>query len=205
MINPELYHNEIYKELLSNGMSKNRILDIAALRIRLEKKQYFDGKILPHDESEIFVDCGAYDGETALNFIKWAGGSDKYKKIICFEPDEKNLEVCMKTLSGFHDVQYEKTGLWDHKDILRFNSAKMSSSVSNDGGTEIEVSTIDDICGEIPVTFIKMDIEGSELRALKGAKNTILKNKPKLAICIYHRAEDIFEIPRYIDDLAPGI
>ena len=80
----------------------------------------------------------------------------------------------------------------------------MRSSVSNDGGTEIEVSTIDDICGEIPVTFIKMDIEGSKLRALKGAKNTILKNKPKLAICIYHRAEDIFEIPRYIDDLAPG-
>lgn len=58
--------------------------------------------------------------------------------------------------------------------------------------------------GATPITFIKMDIEGSELEALKGAKETIKQFKPKLAICVYHKKEDLLEIPQYILSLNPG-
>jgi hypothetical protein len=70
------------------------------------------------------------------------------------------------------------------------------------GVISIQVKTIDNLNLE-KVTFIKMDVEGAELNALKGAEKTILKDKPKLAICIYHSNEDMVCIAEYIHNLAP--
>jgi hypothetical protein len=67
-----------------------------------------------------------------------------------------------------------------------------------DGGTEIEVTTIDDVVGEERVMFIKMNIEGAEIDALKGATRTIRRWRPKLAISAYHRPSDLWRIPRLV-------
>ena len=75
--------------------------------------------------------------------------------------------------------------------------------LSKDGSVRIPVDTIDDLCSAEKVTYIKMDIEGSEMQALRGAKNVICRDKPRLAISIYHRPEDYFEIPFYIKKLVP--
>lgn len=67
------------------------------------------------------------------------------------------------------------------------------------------MTTIDDFCksnGILP-DFIKMDIEGSELDALKGAKNILIKKRPKLAICLYHKNQDMWEIPLYLKEIVP--
>ena len=90
-------------------------------------------------------------------------------------------------------------GAWSKKDTLYFNnSSNSNSSISESGDSKIEVDSIDNVCKNENVTFIKMDVEGAELEALKGAENTIMKNKPKLAICVYHKKEDLVTIPQYI-------
>ena len=71
------------------------------------------------------------------------------------------------------------------------------------GNSVVKGVTLDEIIKDEKVTYIKLDVEGSELKALEGAKNTIKKNKPRLAICIYHKLEDILELPLYILDLVP--
>lgn len=68
---------------------------------------------------------------------------------------------------------------------------------------EVPVDSLDHLLGDERVTYIKMDIEGAELNALKGGANIIEKYKPKLAISLYHKAEDIYEIPLYLKSLVP--
>lgn len=196
LVNPEFYHKEIIDRLRLKGVPEKRILDLAELRKSLEHKQYFEPNFLPHASSEVFVDAGAYDGQTALNFMEWGGG--EYSRILCFEPDEKNLTLCREKLSGKKNIHYFNKGLWDKAGVLKFSSSETSSGIDENGNILVPVVSIDEICRDMPVTFIKMDIEGSELRALKGARETIRKNKPKLAICVYHKAEDLFEIPEEI-------
>jgi hypothetical protein len=94
--------------------------------------------------------------------------------------------------------------VWNETTELKFNSeGTMASCVSDAGNTIVEVDTIDNILQGQRATFIKMDIEGAELNALKGAEQTIKKYKPKLAICVYHKADDFTTIPQYIKSLVP--
>ena len=68
---------------------------------------------------------------------------------------------------------------------------------------EIEVRKLDDMLRDRKVTFLKMDIEGSELAALRGAERIIREQRPKLAICVYHKPEDMWEIPGFILNCHP--
>ena len=71
------------------------------------------------------------------------------------------------------------------------------------GDAKGHVVRLDDAIGKARVTFLKMDIEGAELKALEGSRQTILDNKPKLAICVYHHIKDLWEIPLFIKTLIP--
>lgn len=160
--------------------------------------QYFPDIIEPdkRKKGETFVDCGSYDGATIFDFIKWCQGN--YKKIYAFEPEKKNFEITKKNLKGKSNIELINKGAWFKKDILYFTPNNDNSHIDKKGTVNIEVESIDNIIGQTYVSFIKMDIEGSELEALKGAEFTIKSCFPKLAICIYHKKEDILLIPDYI-------
>lgn len=165
--------------------------------------QYFEKDLIKLCENEVFIDCGAYDGDTAISFIE-ALKEQKvgtYDSIISFEPDEENFrKMCARNIDKHVCL---KKGVSDKTGRMSFDSADASGVITSDGKSFVEIDTIDHVLGDKKATFIKMDIEGAELDALKGAKHIIQKYKPVLAICIYHKKCDLFEIPEYIGTLVP--
>ncbi len=163
--------------------------------------QYFDLDIVKFGEHDVFIDGGALDGQDTIRFFELCTDS-AYAYL--FEPDLENFNKTKEKFQSYDNVDVIRRGLWDCEDTLKFNSGvKENSAISEDGNIEIQTTAIDDIETKIPITFIKMDIEGSESKALDGARKTIIQEKPKLAICVYHKPEDIVEIPLKILEMNP--
>lgn len=172
----------------------------------MESDQYFVKDIIKLRESENFIDCGGYDGLSSLDFIGRVSG--KYEKLVIFEPDKKCQAMIRKNMPRDKRIRLISKGVWDTETKLSFAaSGDAASHVVEEGDTAsaevISVVSIDK-CDECKnATFIKMDLEGAEQKALKGAEQTIKRNMPKLAICIYHSDEDMIKIIDYIHDLVP--
>lgn len=194
-------------EMLYDEKSKSDYLDI--LRFKLsgdvkylikthsEKMKLYE-EVLPLSGSETIMDLGAYDGDTIREFLSVT--DSKYKKIIALEPDEKNFRKLERKTEGLQNLIRLNIGAWDKEETLYFAKKSGRNSRLEDGGIPVEFNSVDNIAdGE--VTFIKMDIEGAELKALEGAKNTIQQYKPKLYVCAYHRNEDMFTLPFKIKEL----
>jgi FkbM family methyltransferase len=152
---------------------------------------------------ETFIDCGAFDGDTLKLFSNKTSTWDNY---FAFEPSIKPYDALCKYIADnkLENVQTYKTGVWNKKTTLSFVEGNDISRIVEgeyDGGIKIKVDALDNICEIVPVTYIKMDLEGSELDALEGAKNTILKNKPKLAISIYHKRSHLVDIYKFVSGL----
>jgi len=156
--------------------------------------QYFED-FYPLGDGEVFVDAGGYDGMTSRAFIQKC---PRYQSIHFFEPDSANLEAARRNLSGFGNIYFYKMGLAQAKKTLRFSAgAGSASKLSETGDVTIAVDALDDIIQE-RVSFIKMDIEGAEGPALTGARRHIVNDHPKLAVCCYHRVEDLWQIPEQV-------
>jgi FkbM family methyltransferase len=174
-----------------------------ALADLCRKDQYFPKDLIGLSDSEVFVDGGAYTGDTLLTFIRKTGG--RYGRCYAFEPEPANIAK-LNELAGrqrFRDVSIIGRGLWSKAAALRLapSAAAAGSAISEAGGIPVETDTVD---GAAPdATFIKLDVEGAELEALKGAAAVIERNRPKLAVCVYHRPGDLFEIPLFIKTLVP--
>ncbi len=160
-------------------------------------KQYFDCPGMRHEEDEVFIDCGCLDGETDRQFISWCGGV--YKRIIAFEPDIYSYQNIKKTCNNIENFEIYNAATGRDSGKANFNMCVDGGSrLSEKGDCIVTVESIDHVLQGEKATFIKMDVEGAELESLMGAQETIKKYKPKLAISIYHKPEDIINIPEYI-------
>ncbi|MGN0528966.1 MAG: FkbM family methyltransferase, partial [Eubacterium sp.] len=139
--------------------------------------------ILKLSDSESILDLGAYDGDTIREFCDFTGG--RYKNITALEPDKKNFKKLCANTEGMDNITLLNMGAWDSRDTLIFAQNAGRNSKLSAGGTAVDVTDIDSL--NLAPTFIKMDIEGAEMKALEGAKNTISKYSPKLYVCAYHR------------------
>lgn len=193
---------EIKNYLRSINYPETAIIELMPYIPCVDENQYFNVDFLEFGE-EIFVDDGCNVLESTVDLMNKCS---KLKKVYAFEPDAENYKKSLvnKEKYGLGQVELFPYGTWSGKTQLSFAANhNVGSHVCEDGNAKIDVVAIDDVVNQGEVTFIKMDIEGSELEALKGAAATIRKWKPKLAISIYHKPEDMVELPLYIKELVP--
>lgn len=164
--------------------------------------QYFD--VFSPIKDEIFVDAGSYDGDTIRKFVEWTNG--QYKKIYAFEPNKELGEILLRNVKEekIENVIFTPEATWEKKADLNFVNDSASSRVNKCGEFIVKATDIDSIVGDAKVTYIKMDVEGSELESLIGAHKTIMRNKPRLAISVYHKPGDTVELADYILKLNLG-
>lgn len=171
--------------------------------------QYRHPKATPSG-SICLVDGGACVGEIFDTFADYPA---EQLRILCLEPEQGNVKVLREKVSRLNReklVEVVPYGLWSTAATLRFASrdtsgANYNCSIREAGDVVIHTKAIDELCREynfLP-NLIKMDIEGAEIEALKGAANTIKNEKPALAICLYHHLDDLWRIPEYIHSLRP--
>ena len=193
----ENIRNEIKAELESYGL--NCIFGYPDLLFF--DQDYFDLPYLDLQD-EFFVDAGALDGDSTISMFKFCKeGSHSY----VIEPSPEQFAHTQECLKNYPNVEYFQCGLYDENTTLHFDATDTTGAarVTEDGNITIEARKLDDLLQSKKVTFIKMDIEGSELAALRGAEQIIREQRPKLAICVYHKLEDIWEIPSLILSYCP--
>lgn len=208
IISSRINKNSMLEDLRTLGVSEEQIFipDVNALYI-FSQREYFDREIWAGGENEVYVDAGAYNLATVKDFL---GFTKSCERILAFEPDEKNYELCLDEQKkiDIDNLELIKAGLWECDTELYFrrggdNGTGTAVSDDTEGTFSVKVRSLDGLLQGQRCSFIKMDIEGSELNALKGAKETIQQYKPRLAICLYHKPEDLIEIPLFIHEIVP--
>ncbi len=180
----------------------NYLIDIC----EFSHKQYFPGpEIMEPDPKEVFLDVGCLNTLTIADLKEWT--KDTYEKVYAFEPSKEDRIVVDEYIEYMeYRAESVDAGLYNFTGEVSFNSVDMGASrISEDGTDRINVVRLDDFMTDKKekITFIKMDIEGSELAALEGSVETIGRDYPKLAICVYHKFEDIWELPLWVHEHFP--
>lgn len=180
-------------------MKRGNILSLYSHVVGRTGNQYFD--YFSAFDKEYFVDAGSLDGTTSRKFVEWCG--DNYGAVYAFEANPamtKNCEEQLEQIVNRNALFFYKLALWDKKDTICFDNSgsKWDAHVSDNGILTVNADSIDNLLAGRRVTFMKFDIEGSEMKALQGARNCILNNRPRMAISVYHNDKDLEDIMEYL-------
>jgi FkbM family methyltransferase len=162
-----------------------------------DEDQYFAFDLFTPRADDVFVDCGAYDGDTARQVLsRWPAGV----AVHALEPDPANCRALESWKSGLLDreaaaIHVHRCASSDRRCSLRFSSAGPGSGFAPNGDLVVEALPLDELFESTRTTFIKMDIEGAEVDALRGATALLRRDRPIVAACLYHRQEHLWEIP----------
>jgi FkbM family methyltransferase len=192
-------------DLLSDEISRETFRLELAWRLRAEFEetaapapdQYFPRDILRPNPDEVFVDGGAFDGDT-LRSAPW-----RLARILAIEPDPASAAILRSsgnTAALVHEVLLGRAA-----GSARFNGGGTTESARSQAGSlELKVATLDELAaGENP-TFVKLDVEGDELAALQGGIKTLRRTQPVVAVCLYHGPEDLWRIPLFLHEALPS-
>jgi len=177
-------------------------------RMRNPAMTYFDSDLFELTGDDKFVDCGAFDGDVIKMFLSRIPAFEGI--IIAFEPDKSNAKALADYVAGLSSelgarILIQPFALGNVREIRSFTEqGTVGSGFSSGGeGVDVQVVRLDEVLVGFSPTLIKMDIEGAEIEALQGGRETIARDKPILAICTYHHISDLWRIPQLIHDILP--
>jgi FkbM family methyltransferase len=171
---------------------------------------YFPADVpLALPEDLVFIDGGAFDGDSIRECLTFT--HDRFTQIVAFEPDPGNFEALRRFVASLdratsQRVKTVNAGLGARTGRVRFHaSGDMAASCRSDGDHTVDVVALQDIvpAGAAPI-YIKLDVEGAEREALDGAADLLARERPRLAISVYHRPGDLWRLPLHVDGLGLG-
>ena len=212
----DLFEDEISRDTYAELVRCRICADYPADEL-VSKGQYFAFRDFgEYVSGEVFLDCGAFVGDTLEAYISSKGGV--FSKIIAFEPDERNFDAIQTRVNRIKKewnledekieiVPYGISDTSNTKYVQRYdNNNGLGSKIISDKSDiaqECKVVSIDEFV-DGKVGFIKADIESYEYRLIIGAQNMIKSQSPKMAICIYHNVVDFYQIPLLLKEINPN-
>ncbi len=172
-------------------------LDVTLLEPVLGGEAFLSRDLVTFDPDGTYVDGGAFDGDTIHKYLDAASG--RVGRAIAFEPDPSTFDRLKRNFAGDRRIEPIKAGLYDRTDVLRFvNDGSRAALISGTGDIEVPVVSLDEVLSGSRVDYIKLNIEGAELAALEGARQSIARYHPTLAISAYHAPDHLWRVPELI-------
>lgn len=194
--------DEDSRRVLDRAVGYRLTLDAMLLADIVDWDLYGFSGILDFGSDEVYADGGAFDGDSIRMFLEHVNG--KYERILGFEPDAGTFARLRANLGGMERVDLFNCGLHRRKASLGFsNDGSRGAIISQSADFHIDVVGLDEVLGGGKVSFIKMNIEGAEHEALKGAAASIAKWRPKLALSAYHKPADLWGIAKLVKEIVP--
>jgi FkbM family methyltransferase len=169
---------------------------------------YFSAELVRLRADEVFVDCGAFDGDSVRLFMERAAG--RFAEIYACEPDAENRRKLAAFIERLPSDQRGRAkvlpfAIGDHDGVVYFNTSGTAGShmTADRRSDAVECRTLDTLMRGVSPSFIKMDIEGAEPGALQGAAATLRRSRPILAVCAYHSCEHLWTLPQIIKGALP--
>jgi FkbM family methyltransferase len=180
--------------------------DASELPGRPAKNTYFPDDLFHLQKTDSFLDCGAFDGDTIRELL--ACTDSAIQAIHAVEADTISFVRLQEFVDSLevnirNRISLQKGALGSQRGFVHFESNGTLISRASETGSLVEVLAIDDIFADVPLTLIKMDIEGAEYEALIGGAKVIRRDRPILAICVYHTQSDIWRIPLLVHEIVP--
>lgn len=173
-------------------------LDFDGLPRPVSHESYLPDDLFELQNDEVFIDCGAYDGDTIRSFLGWRGES--FGRIESFEPDPANFQQLEHDVARLPEavrrkIRIHSCAVGAKTQTVRFTAQGDEASSVGNGLQEVPCVALDEFLSGSAPTYIKMDIEGYEPEGLKGATELIRRHAPVLAICVYHRQNHVWRLP----------
>lgn len=181
-------------------------LDFDALPLPVAHDIYFPDDLTRVGEQEVFVDCGAFDGDTVKSFVERHG--ERFGKFLAFEPDPANFEKLQAYVDTLPAPVCDKITAYPYatgtqEGVVRFDATGTAAAKVGTGTLEVRCVRLDDFLADAGMTWLKMDIEGAEIDTLLGAAGLIARGNPVLAVCVYHLQDHVWTLPLLMRRLSP--
>ncbi len=207
----DLLHDEESKRQYEGHLRWRILRDFAALPHGELHDQYFRAELVRLIPDECFVDGGAFDGDSIRTFLR--DRCEHFRQIHAFEPDPRSYDALVKFTAALSPELGSKVKTWpfalsDRRGEARFSAlGNHSSSIGggDSGGTiTVQTAALDELLpANSRVTFVKLDLEGAETPALKGAEKTIVRDRPIVTVAVYHRPTDLLRLPLWLSEMCP--